>query len=184
MQVVYQYQRGQQFKAPIGRIQIQKAQIAKAWARCMNKQFIRRSSPPEPETQTTGLQVDPELESESERKKREIEVLRAQEEFMVVGKGEAECVNCQYKYTPAQGDPDFPIAKGTAFEDLPDDWQCPGCGSPKNTFKLTRKVIAGFAANQGYGLGTNAWTGDQKLLVIYGALLFFFALFISGYFLD
>eukprot|EP01025_Chloroclados_australasicus_P037872 TRINITY_DN3872_c0_g1_i1.p2 TRINITY_DN3872_c0_g1~~TRINITY_DN3872_c0_g1_i1.p2 ORF type:complete len:184 (+),score=14.84 TRINITY_DN3872_c0_g1_i1:157-708(+) len=133
---------------------------------------------------TTSVPIEPELESESQRKKREADELRAQEQFMVVGKGEAECVNCQYAYKPSQGDPEFPIAKGTMFEDLPEEWQCPGCGSPKSTFKITRKVVAGFAANQGYGFGTNSWTGDQKLLVIYGALLVFFFIFISGYLLD
>eukprot|EP01024_Parvocaulis_polyphysoides_P039594 TRINITY_DN35822_c1_g1_i5.p2 TRINITY_DN35822_c1_g1~~TRINITY_DN35822_c1_g1_i5.p2 ORF type:complete len:190 (-),score=33.46 TRINITY_DN35822_c1_g1_i5:92-628(-) len=142
-----------------------------------------RSAGPEQDS-ATPVAAEPEIESVSDEKKRIADELRAQEEFMVVNKGEAECVNCQYTYKPADGDPNFPIAKGTLFEDIPEDWQCPGCGSPKSTFKLTRKVVAGFAANQGYGLGTNAWTGDQKLLVIYGSLLFFFALFISGYFLD
>jgi hypothetical protein len=36
----------------------------------------------------------------------------------------------------------------------------------------------------GYGLGSNSMTGEQKSLLIYGALTFFFALFISGYLLD
>ena len=26
------------------------------------------------------------------------------------------------------GDPDSGIQPGTAFEDLPDDWECPDCG--------------------------------------------------------
>lgn len=44
--------------------------------------------------------------------------------------------------------------------------------------------MAGFAANQGYGLGVNSWTGDQKLGIIYGALAIFFVLFLGGYALD
>jgi hypothetical protein len=41
--------------------------------------------------------------------------------------------------------------------------------------------VAGFAENQGYGLGTNAMTGEQKSRLIFGSLLFFFFLFIAGY---
>jgi hypothetical protein len=32
------------------------------------------------------------------------------------------------------------------------------------------KVVAGFAENQKYGLGTNSMTGQQKLLIIYGEI--------------
>lgn len=46
------------------------------------------------------------------------------------------------------------------------------------------KVVAGFAANQGYGLGTNSMTGEQKTGLIYGALAFFFVLFLLGYAMD
>ena len=35
------------------------------------------------------------------------------------------CGVCGYIYDPAKGDKDGGIAKGTAFEDLPDDWSCP-----------------------------------------------------------
>ena len=35
-----------------------------------------------------------------------------------------------------------------------------------------------------YGLGTNSMTGAQKSGLIYGALAFFFALFIAGYFIN
>lgn len=46
------------------------------------------------------------------------------------------------------------------------------------------QVVAGFAENQKYGLGTNSMTGDQKLILIYGTLLLFFILFIGGYALE
>ncbi len=44
-----------------------------------------------------------------------------------------------YFYVPAKGDPDnvsgsHPIPPGTAFENLPDDWICPVCGSSKEWF--------------------------------------------------
>ena len=45
-------------------------------------------------------------------------------------------------------------------------------------------VVAGFAENQGYGLGTNSMTGGQKSALIYGALAVFFALFLAGYALE
>lgn len=44
------------------------------------------------------------------------------------------CDPCGYEYDPAVGDPDNGIAPGTAFEDLPDDWECPICGAGKDEF--------------------------------------------------
>ena len=44
------------------------------------------------------------------------------------------CGVCGYTYDPALGDPANGIAPGTRFEDLPDDWVCPVCGSPKDVF--------------------------------------------------
>ncbi|MDK9695475.1 MAG: rubredoxin [Siculibacillus sp.] len=51
-----------------------------------------------------------------------------------------ECL--PYVYDPAHGDPDniagtHPIPPGVAFEDLPADWRCPVCGSPKEWFEET-----------------------------------------------
>jgi rubredoxin len=51
-----------------------------------------------------------------------------------------ECL--PYVYDPAHGDPDnvagdHPIPPGTAFEDLPADWRCPVCGTPKSWFEET-----------------------------------------------
>ena len=34
------------------------------------------------------------------------------------------CDVCGYIYDPELGDSDNNIAPGTAFEDLPDDWEC------------------------------------------------------------
>ncbi|HZK66220.1 MAG TPA: rubredoxin [Chloroflexota bacterium] len=44
------------------------------------------------------------------------------------------CELCGYVYDPAVGDPDSGMAPGTAFEDLPEDWSCPGCGGGKADF--------------------------------------------------
>lgn len=44
------------------------------------------------------------------------------------------CNVCGYVYDPAVGDKESGIPAGTAFEDLPDDWVCPICGSGKDEF--------------------------------------------------
>jgi rubredoxin len=46
------------------------------------------------------------------------------------------CTICEYIYDPALGDPDSGIEPGTAFEDIPDDWECPDCGVSKEDFEL------------------------------------------------
>ena len=46
-----------------------------------------------------------------------------------------ECGLCGYIYDPAVGDEENDVAPGTAFEDLPDDWECPLCGAGKEEFK-------------------------------------------------
>jgi len=124
------------------------------------------------------------LDSDVARKKAEADRLRAAEKFMVIGSGTAACKGCGYEYSPDKGDPDFPVARGTLFQDLPEDYVCPICGAPKSKFESRVKVVAGFAENQKYGLGTNSMTGGQKSLLIYGALAIFFILFLSGYALE
>ena len=44
------------------------------------------------------------------------------------------CSVCNYEYDPALGDPEHGIPPGTPFTDLPDDWKCPVCASPKEVF--------------------------------------------------
>lgn len=45
-----------------------------------------------------------------------------------------KCKKCGYVYYPEKGDVSSHIEKGTAFEDLPDNWVCPICGASKNSF--------------------------------------------------
>jgi len=45
-----------------------------------------------------------------------------------------KCTACGYIYDEAEGDPDGGIAPGTRFEDIPDDWVCPICGTEKEDF--------------------------------------------------
>jgi rubredoxin len=46
-----------------------------------------------------------------------------------------KCLVCGYIYDPMEGDPDSGIQPGTAFEDLPEKWECPICGVRKKDFE-------------------------------------------------
>jgi rubredoxin len=45
-----------------------------------------------------------------------------------------KCAFCGWVYNPDIGDEKHGIPAGTAFEDLLDDWVCPGCGAEKEYF--------------------------------------------------
>ena len=45
------------------------------------------------------------------------------------------CTICGWEYDPAVGDPDGGIEPGTAFNDIPDSWECPECGVGKEDFE-------------------------------------------------
>jgi len=45
-----------------------------------------------------------------------------------------ECGVCWTVYDPAEGDSVWQIAAGTPFADLPEDWRCPNCDTPKARF--------------------------------------------------
>ncbi|KAD4584936.1 hypothetical protein E3N88_22537 [Mikania micrantha] len=109
---------------------------------------------------------------------------RLEEKFAVLNTGIFECRSCGYLYNEAAGDPSYPIPPGLPFDRFPDDWRCPTCGAAKGFFASKSVEIAGFAQNQQFGLGGNTLTSGQKAILIYGSLLFFFVLFLSGYFLQ
>lgn len=44
------------------------------------------------------------------------------------------CDICGYVYDPEVGDDSAGIVAGVAFEDLPDDYECPVCGAAKEDF--------------------------------------------------
>lgn len=46
-----------------------------------------------------------------------------------------KCMMCGYVYDEAKGDPDNGIPAGTKWEDLPSNYACPVCASPKGQFK-------------------------------------------------
>ncbi|XP_059652687.1 uncharacterized protein LOC132299844 [Cornus florida] len=113
-----------------------------------------------------------------------IDKRRLEEKFVVLNTGIYECRSCGYLYNEAAGDPAYPVPPGLQFDKLPEDWRCPTCGAAKSFFESKSVEIAGFAQNQQFGLGGNTLTSGQKAVLIYGSLLFFFVLFLSGYFLQ
>ncbi len=51
------------------------------------------------------------------------------------------CLACDYIYDPEIGDPEGGISPGTAFADIPDDWECPNCGVNKREFDMEWQKI-------------------------------------------
>lgn len=47
-----------------------------------------------------------------------------------------KCLNCSHIYDEAEGDPDSGLAPGTLWENVPDEWICPECGSEKRDYVL------------------------------------------------
>jgi rubredoxin len=47
-----------------------------------------------------------------------------------------QCRTCGYIYDEEAGDPGEGLAPGTRWSDLPDDWVCPLCGTPKADFDM------------------------------------------------
>ena len=47
-----------------------------------------------------------------------------------------QCFFCGFIYEEALGLPDQGIAPGTRWEDISDDWMCPGCGAGKSDFTM------------------------------------------------
>jgi rubredoxin len=47
-----------------------------------------------------------------------------------------QCNTCSDIYDEALGLPEYGIAPGTRFEELPNDWVCPMCGTPRSDFDL------------------------------------------------
>ncbi len=53
------------------------------------------------------------------------------------GRGQAwMCLICGWVYYEELGAPEEGIPPGTAWEDVPDDWECPECGATKEDFVM------------------------------------------------
>jgi len=46
------------------------------------------------------------------------------------------CLNCAHVYDEAEGDPDSGLPPCTPWEDVPESWICPDCGSEKRDYTL------------------------------------------------
>lgn len=47
-----------------------------------------------------------------------------------------QCIVCGYVYDEAKGDPEHGLAPGTAWADVPEDFECPECGLAKADFQM------------------------------------------------
>ena len=47
-----------------------------------------------------------------------------------------QCMTCGFIYDEAEGLPEEGIPAGTRWEDVPADWICPLCGTPKADFEM------------------------------------------------
>lgn len=55
------------------------------------------------------------------------------------------CLGCGFLYDEALGLPEYGLKPGTLWKDVPDDWCCPDCGTPKSRFEM---VEIPYAAGQ------------------------------------
>ena len=51
-----------------------------------------------------------------------------------------ECQVCGFVYDEAEGLPEEGFAPGTRWEDIPEDWLCPDCGTAKSAFEMVELV--------------------------------------------
>jgi rubredoxin len=47
-----------------------------------------------------------------------------------------QCRTCGYIYDEAAGEPDAGLAPGTRWQDIPEDFKCPLCGTAKADFDM------------------------------------------------
>ena len=59
-----------------------------------------------------------------------------------------ECTVCGFVYSECLGLPDEGIAPGTAWEDIPEIWKCPDCGTSKADFRMVEVTGAKKSASQ------------------------------------
>jgi rubredoxin len=52
------------------------------------------------------------------------------------------CLGCGFSYDEALGLPAEGLAPGTRWADIPDDWVCPDCGTPKDRFEMVEMGYA------------------------------------------
>lgn len=52
------------------------------------------------------------------------------------------CLGCGFLYDEAAGLPEHGLAAGTRWDDIPEDWVCPDCGTPKAMFEMVELPYA------------------------------------------
>ena len=52
-----------------------------------------------------------------------------------------ECQMCGFIFDEARGRPEEGIPPGTRWRDVPEDWACPDCGTPKSSFRMEEAVV-------------------------------------------
>ena len=95
-----------------------------------------------------------------------------------------ECMGCGYIYEPEEGLKKFNIPSGTPFMDLDKDkFRCPVCRVGFDAYKDigSKSKPSGFQENLTYGFGFNKLPSGQKNVLIFGALAFAAACFLSLY---
>jgi rubredoxin len=55
------------------------------------------------------------------------------------------CLGCGFLYDEEFGLPEHGIAPGTRWDDIPGNWVCPDCGTPKGRFEM---VVIPYAPSQ------------------------------------
>jgi len=56
-----------------------------------------------------------------------------------------QCLTCEFVYSEAGGIPEEGIPAGTAWKDVPQDWQCPDCAMGKDDFEMQEVTHASAA---------------------------------------
>lgn len=49
------------------------------------------------------------------------------------------CISCGFEYNEAEGCPEDGLPPGTRWEDIPEDWYCPDCGTAKSDFEMVEQ---------------------------------------------
>lgn len=52
------------------------------------------------------------------------------------------CLGCGFLYDEEAGLPEHGLPAGTRWEDIPEDWSCPDCGTPKHLFEMVELPYA------------------------------------------
>lgn len=59
------------------------------------------------------------------------------------------CLGCGFSYDEALGLPEHGLPPGTRWRDIPDNWVCPDCGTPKHAFEMVALPYAAEAEASG-----------------------------------